>query len=138
MMTMRALPLQDVCVFQSPSFGKVLLLDGVIQCTEQDEFSYQEMIAHLPLCALEVRSLYAWYPPLSDGFDIPTQVCTICCNDIRCDNACQPAACSKMSRDLAMRRIYLHGLLKIETRWTREWCTRVIWQVGIALRDVLP
>ena len=45
---------QDVCVFQSPSFGRVLLLDGVIQCTERDEFSYQEMIAHLPLCALEV------------------------------------------------------------------------------------
>ncbi|CAL5229126.1 g12391 [Coccomyxa viridis] len=44
---------QDVCVFQSPSFGKVLLLDGVIQCTERDEFSYQEMIAHIPLCALE-------------------------------------------------------------------------------------
>ncbi len=47
--------MQDVCVFQSPSFGKVLLLDGVIQCTERDEFSYQEMITHLPLCALEVR-----------------------------------------------------------------------------------
>jgi hypothetical protein len=27
----------------------------VIQATERDEFSYQEMIAHLPLCALEVR-----------------------------------------------------------------------------------
>lgn len=49
--------MQDVCVFLSPSFGKVLLLDGVIQCTERDEFSYQEMIAHIPLCALEVRSL---------------------------------------------------------------------------------
>ena len=48
------MPVQDVCVFQSPSFGKVLLLDGVIQCTERDEFSYQEMIAHLPLCALQV------------------------------------------------------------------------------------
>lgn len=28
---------------------------GVIQATDRDEFSYQEMIAHLPLCALEVR-----------------------------------------------------------------------------------
>jgi hypothetical protein len=27
---------------------------GVIQATERDEHSYQEMIAHLPLCALEV------------------------------------------------------------------------------------
>lgn len=54
--------LQDVCVFQSPSFGKVLLLDGVIQCTERDEFSYQEMITHLPLCALEVCSCYVCSP----------------------------------------------------------------------------
>jgi hypothetical protein len=47
-------PPQDVCVFQSAAFGRVLLLDGVIQATERDEFSYQEMIAHLPLCALQV------------------------------------------------------------------------------------
>ena len=47
---------QDVCVFQSAAFGRVLLLDGVIQATERDEFSYQEMIAHLPLCALQVPS----------------------------------------------------------------------------------
>ncbi|KAF8920865.1 saccharopine dehydrogenase [Mucidula mucida] len=40
---------QDVLVFESETFGNVLILDGVIQCTERDEFSYQEMIAHLPL-----------------------------------------------------------------------------------------
>ncbi|ESP00939.1 hypothetical protein LOTGIDRAFT_200547 [Lottia gigantea] len=40
---------QDILVFKSVSFGRVLVLDGVIQCTERDEFSYQEMIAHLPL-----------------------------------------------------------------------------------------
>lgn len=28
-----------------------MVLDGVIQCTERDEFSYQEMIANLPLCS---------------------------------------------------------------------------------------
>ena len=33
----------------SKTYGNVLVLDGVIQCTERDEFSYQEMIAHLPL-----------------------------------------------------------------------------------------
>lgn len=27
----------------------MLVLDGVIQCTERDEFSYQEMITHLPI-----------------------------------------------------------------------------------------
>lgn len=42
---------QDVLVFQSANHGKVLVLDGVIQVTERDEFAYQEMIAHLPLFA---------------------------------------------------------------------------------------
>ncbi|XP_076472542.1 spermidine synthase-like isoform X2 [Babylonia areolata] len=40
---------QDIMVFKSKNYGNVLVLDGVIQCTERDEFSYQEMIAHLPL-----------------------------------------------------------------------------------------
>lgn len=60
---------QDVLVFESTSHGNVLVLDGAIQCVENDEFrsvrarndrcwqdltvertcSYQEMIAHLPL-----------------------------------------------------------------------------------------
>jgi spermidine synthase len=43
---------QHVQVFQSESYGKVLVLDGVIQLTERDEFSYQEMITHLPLCSV--------------------------------------------------------------------------------------
>ena len=40
---------QDVLVFKSTDYGTVLVLDNVIQCTERDEFSYQEMIAHLAL-----------------------------------------------------------------------------------------
>jgi spermidine synthase len=40
---------QDVLVFQSKTYGNVLVLDGVIQATERDEFSYQEMITHLPM-----------------------------------------------------------------------------------------
>lgn len=42
---------QDVLVFRSTHHGHVLVLDGVIQVTERDEFAYQEMIAHLPLYA---------------------------------------------------------------------------------------
>ncbi|KAF2725958.1 spermidine synthase [Polychaeton citri CBS 116435] len=38
---------QDVLIFESTDYGTVLVLDNVIQCTERDEFSYQEMIAHL-------------------------------------------------------------------------------------------
>ncbi|KAJ0043296.1 hypothetical protein Pint_17694 [Pistacia integerrima] len=43
---------QEVLVFQSSTYGKVLVLDGIIQLTEKDECAYQEMIAHLPLCSL--------------------------------------------------------------------------------------
>ncbi|KAJ8750209.1 hypothetical protein K2173_014124 [Erythroxylum novogranatense] len=44
---------QDVVVFQSATYGKVLVLDGVIQLTERDECAYQEMITNLPLCSIE-------------------------------------------------------------------------------------
>eukprot|EP01134_Creolimax_fragrantissima_P007874 CFRG7874T1 len=40
---------QHVQVFKSKTYGNVLALDGVIQCTDRDEFSYQEMMAHVPL-----------------------------------------------------------------------------------------
>ncbi|PON59316.1 Spermidine/spermine synthase [Parasponia andersonii] len=49
---------QDVMIFQasdapySSTYGKVLVLDGVIQLTERDECAYQEMITHLPLCSI--------------------------------------------------------------------------------------
>lgn len=42
---------QDVLVFKSTNHGNVLVLDGVIQVTERDEFAYQEMMAHIPLFA---------------------------------------------------------------------------------------
>jgi spermidine synthase len=42
---------QDIVIFESESHGRVLVLDGVIQITEADEFVYQEMLAHVPLLA---------------------------------------------------------------------------------------
>ncbi|HVC59102.1 MAG TPA: polyamine aminopropyltransferase [Acetobacteraceae bacterium] len=42
---------QDIVIFESSSHGRVMLLDGVIQITEADEFVYQEMLAHVPLLA---------------------------------------------------------------------------------------
>ncbi len=44
---------QDIWLFESASHGRVLMLDGVVQITEADEFAYQEMIAHVPLLATE-------------------------------------------------------------------------------------
>ncbi|KXH41732.1 spermidine synthase [Colletotrichum simmondsii] len=40
---------QDVLIFESTDYGMVLVLDNVIQATERDEFSYQEMITHLAM-----------------------------------------------------------------------------------------
>lgn len=42
---------QDILVFDSASHGRVLVLDGVVQVTERDEFAYQEMLTHTALFA---------------------------------------------------------------------------------------
>jgi spermidine synthase len=42
---------QDICIFESHGHGRVMLLDGVVQITEGDEFVYQEMLTHVPLLA---------------------------------------------------------------------------------------
>ncbi|KAL3270792.1 hypothetical protein HHI36_021315 [Cryptolaemus montrouzieri] len=42
---------QDVMMLRTSNHGRALILDGIIQCTENDEFAYQEMISFLPLCA---------------------------------------------------------------------------------------
>ncbi len=40
---------QDLVIFDTPMFGRVLALDGIIQTTENDEFIYHEMMAQVPL-----------------------------------------------------------------------------------------
>lgn len=40
---------QKIDVFQTPEFGKVLVIDGYIMLTEKDEFVYHEMITHVPM-----------------------------------------------------------------------------------------
>ncbi|CUM63578.1 uncharacterized protein PRCAT00001157001 [Priceomyces carsonii] len=42
-------PFQDILIFKSRTFGNVLVLNGIVQCTERDEFAYQELITHLPI-----------------------------------------------------------------------------------------
>ena len=44
---------QELIIFESPRFGRVLVLDGAIQTTEADEFFYHEMLAHVPIMARE-------------------------------------------------------------------------------------
>jgi spermidine synthase len=42
---------QDMVIFENEKFGRVLVLDGVIQTTERDEFIYHEMMVHTPILA---------------------------------------------------------------------------------------
>lgn len=43
---------QDIAVYDSPFFGRLLTLDGLVMFTERDEFVYHEMLAHVPLCSM--------------------------------------------------------------------------------------
>ena len=42
---------QDLILFENPRFGRMLMLDGITQLTEADEFIYHEMLAHVPIIA---------------------------------------------------------------------------------------
>lgn len=42
---------QDLAIYQTPALGRMLVLDGIVQTAEADEFYYHEMIAHLPILA---------------------------------------------------------------------------------------
>lgn len=44
-------PLQDLAIFETPIFGRVMMLDGAVQLTTADEYVYHEMMAHVPLFA---------------------------------------------------------------------------------------
>ena len=43
---------QEIDVFDTYEFGRVLVLDGFIMLTEKDEFIYHEMMVHVPLAVL--------------------------------------------------------------------------------------
>lgn len=40
---------QRIDIFDTPAFGRILVLDGYLMLTEKDEFIYHEMITHVPM-----------------------------------------------------------------------------------------
>ena len=40
---------QHVMVCKNPTFGRMLVLDGIVQTTANDGYIYNEMITHVPL-----------------------------------------------------------------------------------------
>ena len=46
-------PFQKLQIFDTKRLGRVLVLDGIVQTTETDEFMYHEMLVHVPMFACE-------------------------------------------------------------------------------------
>ena len=42
---------QHIDVYEHPTFGRTLVLDGAVQTSERDEFLYHELLVHVPLIA---------------------------------------------------------------------------------------
>lgn len=45
----KSTPFQELCILDTEAFGRMLVLDGIVQTTINDEYVYHEMIAHIPL-----------------------------------------------------------------------------------------
>lgn len=46
-------PYQSIRIYEVPYLGRVLVLDGIVQTTEADEFIYHEMLTHVPLLSVD-------------------------------------------------------------------------------------
>ena len=44
---------QEMMIFKNRVFGKVLIIDNIVQLTEKDEAAYHEMLVHVPLLSHE-------------------------------------------------------------------------------------
>ncbi|VFP80611.1 polyamine aminopropyltransferase [Candidatus Erwinia haradaeae] len=42
---------QDLMIFENTTLGRIMVLNGIVQTTEYDEFIYHEMMSHVPLLA---------------------------------------------------------------------------------------
>ena len=60
---------QSIEILKSPSFGKLLVLDGKIQSSEADEFVYHELLVHPPMLA----------HPILKRFSLPAAVKALLC-----------------------------------------------------------
>lgn len=42
-------PFQQIDIFDSETYGRFMTIDGLMMCTERDEFAYHDMITHVPM-----------------------------------------------------------------------------------------
>lgn len=55
---------QDILILDTPALGKVLVLDGIVQCSQKDEAIYHEMLAHAGVLLRQAVTLTV------DGLDV--------------------------------------------------------------------
>ncbi len=60
---------QAIKIFDTPRNGRVLVLDDIIQLTTRDEFTYSEMLAHVPLMELMAQGRIAERVLIAGGGD---------------------------------------------------------------------
>ena len=60
-------PFQIIEIYEHNEFGRVLVLDGIIQASQADEFIYHEMAVHVPLLGRERRNVNALIIGGGDG-----------------------------------------------------------------------
>ena len=58
---------QRIDVFDSPEFGRFLTSDGSVIFSEKDEFTYDEMIVHVPMAVHPDVQAGAWSSAAGDG-----------------------------------------------------------------------
>ena len=59
---------QHLMIFHNALFGRMMVLDGIVQTTERDEFIYHEMLTHVPVLA---------HGAVKDVLKCLTEVCEI-------------------------------------------------------------
>ena len=59
---------QQIDIFDTPEFGRVLALDGNVMLTERDEYIYDEMITHVPM------AVHPGIPILAPGEKITAEI----------------------------------------------------------------
>lgn len=51
-------PFQQIDIFETEEFGKLLTIDGLVMITEKDEFIYHDMIVHVPIATnLDIKNV---------------------------------------------------------------------------------
>eukprot|EP01052_Picozoa_sp_SAG31_P036240 SAG31_NODE_4492_length_3188_cov_3.281716_2_plen_164_part_00 len=103
-------PYQHIEVFENPSFGKVLLIDGDLMLTERDEAAYHEMLAHVPLAFLPTAQSVLIIGGASTIITVGRsfcswRICSVCLNLCPVDSGGDGGVCGQVLRHKNVQRV---------------------------------